>query len=226
MRADIKPGARFPDYVLPDHTGTPRTLSEIQRGDPMIVVLAREAYSAKDQVQQEGLVQLWREMKPGVGYGRLVTITTTNPQEALNYRSGVGAEWPFLADPDRIVQRDLDIPEYTDPEHNQMVPHTVVLEPGLIVHKIYNGYWFFGRPTVEELRHDLRAILMKHHWDWDLSDPKVRAAWERGEKERFYPPELGWPEQLGREVSPLSNGLPPQPSGRPNQVAPAAWGVR
>ena len=30
MRADIKPGAAFPDYRLPDHTGTPRRLSEIQ----------------------------------------------------------------------------------------------------------------------------------------------------------------------------------------------------
>jgi hypothetical protein len=31
-----------------------------------------------------------------------------------------------------------------------------VLEPGLRIYKIYNGYWFFGRPTVEELRLDLR----------------------------------------------------------------------
>ena len=47
------------------------------------------------------------------------------------------------------MQKDLDIAEYTDPVHNPMIPHTIVLEPGLIVHKIYNGYWFFGRPTVE-----------------------------------------------------------------------------
>jgi peroxiredoxin len=194
MRLDVKVGSPFPDYQLADHHGVLRTLSEIQGGDPMVVVLAREAYSAKDQVQHEGLVQLWREMKPGVGYCRMVTITTADPQEALNYRNGVGAEWPFLADPGRIVQRDLDIAEYTDPLHDQMVPHTIVCEPGLIVFKIYNGFWFFGRPTVEELRHDLRAVLMKHHWDWDPSEPDVRAAWRRGERERFYPPELGWPQ--------------------------------
>jgi peroxiredoxin len=176
MRADITVGSAFPDYELPDHTGTPRRLSELQGEDPIIIVLAREAYSAKDQRQQEGLAELWREMKPGVGYCQLVTITTSDPQETFNYRSGVGAEWPFLADPDRIVQRDLDIAEYTDPIHDQMVPHTIVCEPGLIVYKIYNGYWFFGRPTLEELRQDLRAVLMKHHWDWDLSDPEVRAA--------------------------------------------------
>jgi peroxiredoxin len=192
MRADVKIGTPFPDYRLRDHTNTPRHLSELQGEDPMIIVLAREAYSAKDQKQHEGLVELWKEMKPGVGYCRMVTITTSNPQETLNYRSGVSAEWPFLADPDRLVQRDLDIPEYTDPEHNQMVPHTIVCEPGLMIYKIYNGFWFFGRPTVEELRHDLRAVLMKHHWDWDLSKPEVRAAWERRERDRFYPPEMGW----------------------------------
>src|SRR6478609_6316074 len=66
----------------------------------------------------------------------------------------------------------------TPTPHNQMVPHTIVCAPGLIIiYKIYNGYWFFGRPTVEELRMDLRAVLMQCHWDWDLSDPAVRAAW-------------------------------------------------
>jgi peroxiredoxin len=30
MRPDIKPGATFPDYELPDHTRTQRRLSEIQ----------------------------------------------------------------------------------------------------------------------------------------------------------------------------------------------------
>jgi hypothetical protein len=31
------------------------------------------------------------------------------------------------------VKRDLEIAEYTDPAHDQMVPHTIVCEPGLIV---------------------------------------------------------------------------------------------
>ena len=41
MRSDIKPGGVFPDYSLPDHTGTVRTLSELQGGDPLILTLAR-----------------------------------------------------------------------------------------------------------------------------------------------------------------------------------------
>ena len=104
MRSDITIGSRFPDYELRDHTGALRQLSELQGPDPMIIVLAREAYSAKDQVQHEGLVQPWREMKPGVGYCRMVTITTTNPHEALNYRNGVGADWVLLADPGRACE--------------------------------------------------------------------------------------------------------------------------
>jgi hypothetical protein len=34
---------------------------------------------------------------------------------------------------------------------------------GLRVYKIYNGYWFFGRPTVEQLRLDLREALKRPH---------------------------------------------------------------
>ena len=87
----------------------------------------------------------------------------------------------------RKVQKDLDIAEYTDPTNNPMIPHTIVLEPGLSVYRIYNGYWFFGRPTVEELRQDVRAVLKKCRPDWDITGPELKAAWERGEKDRFYP---------------------------------------
>jgi peroxiredoxin len=187
MRSDIQPGARLPDYHLTDQTGKRRSLSELQGQDPLIVVLARGGYCPKDRRQHEGLAALWREMMPGVGYCRMVTISTDNLLATNEFRSAVAAPWPFLSDPARTVQHDLDIPEYTDPEHNPMVPHTIVCAPGLVIHSIYNGYWFFGRPTVEELRKDLRAVLQASRWDFDLGDPEVRAAWERGEKDKFYP---------------------------------------
>jgi peroxiredoxin len=185
MRSDIVPGATFPDYELPDQSGKHRKLSELQAGDPMIVVLARGGYCPKDRRQHEGLVQLFREME--VGYCRLVTISTDNLLETNEFRSAASAHWPFLSDPSRKIQKDLDIAEYTDSAHNAMVPHTIVLEPALVVHKIYMGYWFFGRPTVEELRQDLRSVLQKCRPDWDLSDPTLRDAWAKGEKARFYP---------------------------------------
>ena len=77
--------------------------------------------------------------------------------------------------------------EYTDPVHNPMIPHEVVLELGLVVFKIYNGYWYWGRPTVEELRQDLRAVSKKCPPDWDIMSPELRAAWRNGRKELFYP---------------------------------------
>jgi peroxiredoxin len=151
----------------------------------MIVVLSRGAFCPRDRRQYEGLLQLHREME--VGYCRLVTISTDNITETNEFRMGVGAHWPFLSDPRRIIQKDLDIAEYTDPTHNPMIPHTIVLEPSLVIHKIYMGYWFFGRPTVEELRQDLRAVLKKCRPDWDVTTAEMKAAWQERRKERFYP---------------------------------------
>ncbi|MDX3968457.1 MAG: redoxin domain-containing protein [Bradyrhizobium sp.] len=195
MRTDMVPGATFPDYELSDHIAKHRKLSELQGDDPMIVVLGRGGFCPKDRRQTEGLVQLHREM--GVGYCRLVTITTDNITQTNEYRSGAGAHWPFLSDSRRIVQKDLDIAEYTDPVHNPMIPHVVVLEPRLVIHKIYNGYWFFGRPTVEELRQDLRPVSMNCRPDWDITAPGLKALWDQGRKEHFYPYGKAYVETLG-----------------------------
>ncbi|MCK1311035.1 MULTISPECIES: redoxin domain-containing protein [unclassified Bradyrhizobium] len=195
MRPDMMPGVTFPDYELSDHTGKHRKLSELQAGDPMVLVLGRGGFCPKDRRQAEGLLQLHGEME--VGYCRMVTITTDNITQTSEYRSGVGAHWPFLSDSRRLVQKDLDIAEYTDPVHNPMIPHVIVLEPGLVIHKIYNGYWFFGRPTVEELRQDLRAVGMKCRPDWDIAAPGLRALWDQGRREHFHPYGKAYVETLG-----------------------------
>ena len=185
MRPDIVPGAHFPDYELTDHATKRRKLSELQGPDPMILVLGRGGFCPKDRRQAELLVQLHRELE--VSYCRLVTISTDSVSETNEYRTGVGAHWIFLSDAGRTVQKDLDIAEYTDAVHNPMIPHTIILEPGLVVFKIYNGYWFLGRPTNEELRQDLRAVTRKCRPDWDITAAHHKEAWARGEKHRFYP---------------------------------------
>lgn len=48
-------------------------------------------------------------------------------------------------------------------------------------------YWFFGRPTLEELRQDMRIALRKCRPDWEISTAELKAAWQRGEKDRFFP---------------------------------------
>ena len=77
------------------------------------------------------------------------------------------------------MQQDLDIEEFTDP-HNPMIPHTFVLEPGLRIFSIYNGYWYWGRPTMNELHVDLRALLRKVRPDFDLGASGLREASDVG----------------------------------------------
>ena len=69
-----------------------------------------------------------------------------------------------------------------------MIPHTLVLKPGLIIHSIYNGYWFWGRPSVTDLWHDLRVAMSETRPDWDLSAPGLREAWNAGDFSAFH----GW----------------------------------
>src|SRR5262249_755731 len=72
--------------------------------------------------------------------------------------------------------------------HNPMIPHTLVLRPGLVIHSIYNGYWFWGRPSIVDLWHDLRSVSSKARPDWDLSTPGLRERWDAGD----YAPFHGW----------------------------------
>jgi peroxiredoxin len=185
MRSDIVFGGLFPDYELRDHTGARRRLSELQGADPMVVVLSRGSFCPKDREQHRLLAAMGPEFK--VAYTKIVTISTDTLMEANEMRDGLGAHWPFLIDPERAVQRDLDIVEYTDPQHNPMIPHTLVLEPGLIVYSVYNGYWYWGRPSPAELRADLRAVTEKVRPDWDITASGLREEWERGDKGAFWP---------------------------------------
>ena len=71
-----------------------------------------------------------------------------------------------------------------------MIPHTLVLKPGLVIHSVYNGYWFWGRPSTEDLRRDLREVTRQIRPDWDLSAPGLRVAWDAGDRSMFHPDEV------------------------------------
>jgi peroxiredoxin len=185
VRADIVPGATFPDYELTDHTKTRRKLSELQSINPMILILSRGHYCPKDH--QQHLEMAAFQSKVGVAYTSIVTISTDNILETNEFRDAVGAHWTFLSDTGRKVQQDLDIQEYTDPFHNPMIPHTLVLEPGLRIYSIYNGYWFWGRPSTDDLWRDLREVSRKIRPDWDLSAPGLRQNWDSGDKSQHFP---------------------------------------
>jgi peroxiredoxin len=190
MRPDVKPGALFPDYELPDHERVTRKLSEIQGEDPMILTLARGHYCPKEHQQHLELAANYPEI--AVAYTQVATISTDEHHTSQEFRASVGAQWPFLEDPGRIVQKDLDIQEYTDPENDPMIPYTIVLKPGLVVHSIYNGYWFWGRPSIAELWRDLRDVSRDALPDWNLSAPGLREAWDAGDHSPFH----GWSKRV------------------------------
>jgi cold shock CspA family protein len=72
----------------------------------------------------------------------------------------LGAEWTFLSDERREVIGRINILDETEGEYAYTAqPYTFVLRPDLTIHKIYDGWFFVGRPTLEELRRDLREIM-------------------------------------------------------------------
>jgi peroxiredoxin len=193
VRSDIVPGGVFPDYALPDHTGRLRTLGELQSRDPVVLLLAHGSYCAKEHQQHLDLAAA--QPKFAVACTRIVTISTDDRPELAAFRASVGARWTFLSDPRRLIQKDLDIEEYTDPMHDPMIPHTLVLKPGLVIHAVYNGYWFWGRPSVGDLWRDLRAVTAEVRPDWDLSAPGLREAWTSGDWTPFH----GWDTRVPDE---------------------------
>src|SRR5690349_14879545 len=222
MRSDIVAGGTFPDYRLPDQTGTPRSLSELQGADPMVLILSRGHYCPKEHQQHLELAAF--QSKVAVAYTQMVTIATDDRHTLQEFRSSVGASWTFLADPGRVVQRDLDIQEYTDPANDPMIPHTLVLKPDLVIHSIYNGYWFWGRPSVDDLWRDLRAAYQEVRRDWDLSAPGLREAWESGDYSAFHGWDKRTPETIAAQLrrQPSSASDPAATDHRPSSHGSAA----
>ena len=72
MRYDL--GNVFPDYQLPDHTDTPRRLSELQGDDPLILTLSRGHYCPKEHQQHLDLAAFYPKI--AVAYAQIVTIST------------------------------------------------------------------------------------------------------------------------------------------------------
>jgi nitronate monooxygenase len=161
-------------------------LSEIQGGDPLVLTLARGNYCPKEHEQHLELAANYPKI--AVAYTQVVTISTDDHHSSQEFRASVGAPWAFLSDPGRTVQKDLDIQEFTDPEHDPMIPHTLVLKPGLVIHSIYNGYWFWGRPSFYDLWRDLSTASSEVRPDWDLGEPGLREAWDAGDYTNFH----GW----------------------------------
>jgi len=166
MNPDLVQGKLLPDIELPDHTGVVRRLTELAEGDPLVVTFFRGWWCPKEQTFLRGLVRLQEEAE--VAYTRFVSVSVDEPQVSAAFRAGLGARWTFLSDSARRYQGELGLLETTDTLHRPYVPTTFTVFPDLRIHRVYNGYWYWGRPTLEDLRQDLRAITRDLRVDWDV----------------------------------------------------------
>jgi len=116
------------------------------------------------------LVKLQDEVE--VAYSRIVSVTVDVREVIAAFRAGLGARWTVLSDPERVYQRELDLLETTDTINRPYIPYTFTLYPDLTIHRVYNGYWFWGRATMEELRQDMREITRRIRPDFDLQNVK------------------------------------------------------
>jgi peroxiredoxin len=110
-------------------------------------------------VQLRQYVQFQSELE--INYCKLAVVSVDSPETNDAFRTGLAAKFPFLSDQDRKVVKALDMTETSKSRGVTGMPHTFSLLPDLTIHNIYNGYWFVGRPTLEELRMDLRAMMRK-----------------------------------------------------------------
>ena len=159
------PGRAFPDLLLADHAGNLRRLSDLVAGDPAVLHFYRGWWCPKEQAYFRRLVELQDDIE--VAYSRLISVSVDAPEVAAAFRAGLGARWTFLSDADRSAQQELGLRETTDTVHDPYVPAVFTLFPDLTVHRAYDGYWYWGRATNEELRQDMRDITRAIRPDWD-----------------------------------------------------------
>ena len=169
VRGRPGPGQRFPDLELPDQYANPRRLSELAGGDPLLLQFYRGFWCPKEQAFFRGLVRLQDEAE--VAYTRFVSVSIDPPEVEAAFRAGLGARWTFLSDAERTYVQVLGLLETTDTLHRPYAPAVFTLYPYLVVRTAYNGYWYLGRPTDEEIREDLRAIQRAVRSDWEAPTP-------------------------------------------------------
>ena len=105
-----------------------------------------------------------------VSYCKMITVSVDDRMNTTETRTSLAADWPFLMDPDRKLLHELQMTDTTDRVHGEVyIPYTFILDRDRTIYKIYNGWWFVGRPTCEEIRMDLRTLVSRRT-DWVYSD--------------------------------------------------------
>lgn len=165
MSARLATGSTLPDLALPDHAGNARTLSQLVGGDPTVLHFLRGWWCPKEQAFARRLVAFQDELE--VAYTNVVSVSVDAPVVSSAFRAGLGARWTFLCDTERTYLDALDLREVTDTVNHPYLPTVAVLRPDLSVAASWDGYWFWGRPSLEELRGALRAVTRELRADFE-----------------------------------------------------------
>jgi peroxiredoxin len=181
MSKNLEIGSTIPDFELPDENGGMHRLSELEGDNYLVLHLSRGEHCPRERQMHRELLRFHEWCS--VAFTELVTVMPNSLHDVLRLKISTGARWTFLADEDLDVQRHFDINEYTDTHHDYAgVPHTLILSPGLRIEKVYVGYWFWGRPSPEQLWLDLQELTRQQKDDYDPTLPDVRARWEEQQK--------------------------------------------
>jgi peroxiredoxin len=167
MSRNLEPGMTIPDFELRDEAGDMHRLSELQGDDVLVLHLSRGEHCPRERMHHRELLRFHEWCS--VAFTQLVSILPNSLHDVFRMKISTGASWTFLADEELDVQRHFDINEFTDTHHDHAtIPHTLILSPGLVIEKVYVGYWFWGRPTNEQLWQDIGELLMRIKPDFDL----------------------------------------------------------
>lgn len=175
MSKGLTLGSTLPDFTFPDEAGVKHRLSTLQGDDFLVLHLSRGEHCPRERLHHQELLRFHEWCS--VGFAQLVSVLPNTQHDAMRMKMSAGAHWTFLADEGLEARTALEIDEYTDPHHdNAVVPHTLILSPGLRIEKVYVGYWFWGRPSPEQLWLDLQEAHMRLKEDFDPTLPAARAA--------------------------------------------------
>ena len=107
-------------------------------------------------------------MCPFVVMGDLIQQGVTQQDTSITAAMlAVGTMAMLVVGTSYVTFRFKRLREKTDALNNPYLPAVFVIAPDLTIASAYNGYWFWGRPTVEELRGDLRRLTREIRPDWE-----------------------------------------------------------
>jgi len=178
MSKHMEPGTTIPDYELPDELGDLHRLSDLQGDNILVLHLSRGEHCPRERQHHRELLRFHELCS--VAFTELVSLLPNDLHDAYKLKISTGARWTFLSDSELVARDHFEIDEYTDQHHdNAVVPHTLILSPGLVIEKVYVGYWFWGRPSYEQLWADIGAVLARTKRDFDPTTAAARMQWRR-----------------------------------------------